>query len=150
MIPALSSGSLAIAAFAQTLLHSFWQCLVLAAALWLVLRLLPRASSSLRYGACCAALCAMPVASVLTFCWLLAAPRAIEAMAAQAAGSHFDLGLALSCAWALGCATMLLRLGLGVTHLGRMVKRARPIEPQWQAQVDALALRLGLSRHVAL
>jgi soluble lytic murein transglycosylase-like protein len=150
MIPALGSGSTAFAAFAQTLLHSLWQCLVIAAALWLVLRLLPRAGSSLRYGACCAALTAMPGASILTFCWLLASPRALEVVAAPAAGSQLDLSLALSCAWALGCATMLFRLGLGVTHLGRQVKRARPIESRWQAHVDGLALRLGLRRHVAL
>jgi hypothetical protein len=93
----------------------------------------------------------MPFASLVTFGWLLASPsRAIESVAAPAAGSHFDFGLALSCAWALGCATMIVRLGLGVTHLGRMVKRAGPIEGPWQAHVDALRGRLGLRRHVRL
>ncbi|MET0412287.1 MAG: transglycosylase SLT domain-containing protein, partial [Polyangiaceae bacterium] len=151
MIPPIIAGSPAVAAFAQTLLHSSWQCLLIAAALWLVLRMLPRAGSSLRYGACCAALAAMPPASVVTFWWLLVSPPpAIESIAAPGADSHFDFGLAASGAWALGCATMLVRLGLGVTHLGRMVKRAQPIEAQWQAHVDALALRLGLRRHVAL
>ncbi|HWO11894.1 MAG TPA: transglycosylase SLT domain-containing protein [Polyangiaceae bacterium] len=151
MTPLIVAGSPAVAAFAQTLLHSSWQCVLIAATLWFVLRALPRADSSLRYAACCAALAAMPIASSVTFWWLLASPPpAMQAVAAAAAGSHFDVGLALSGAWALGCATMLARLALGVTHLGRLVKRAAPIEGPWQAHVDALALRLGLRGRVRL
>jgi soluble lytic murein transglycosylase-like protein len=151
MSPSILARSPAVAAFAQTLLHSSWQSLLIAAALWFVLRALPRSGSSLRYVACCAALTAMPVVSIVTFCWLLAAPPlGVGSGAALAAGSPFELSLALSGAWALGCATMLVRLGLGITHLGRMVRRASPSEEQWQAYVDALARRLGLHRHVRL
>lgn len=151
MSPSSVARSPAVAALAQTLLHSSWQCLLIAAALWFVLRTLPRANSALRYGACCAALAAMPIASIVTFCWLLASPsRVVDSVAAPTSASHIELSLALSGAWALGYATMLVRLGLGVTHLGRIVKRAGPIEGAWQAHVDALALRLGLRRHVRL
>lgn len=55
-------ASPAVAAFAQTLLHSSWQCLLIATALWFVLRALPWARSSFRYGACCTAVAAMPIA----------------------------------------------------------------------------------------
>lgn len=151
MTPALITASAAVAAVAQTLLHSIWQCLLIAGALWLVLRMLPRAGSSLRYGACCAALLAMPLASLGTFGWLLAGPAVgLEIPVAPAADRQLDFALALSGAWALGCAAMLVRLVLGVTHLGRMVERAGPLEGAWQARVDALARRLRLQRHVAL
>jgi beta-lactamase regulating signal transducer with metallopeptidase domain len=145
------AGSPAVAAFAQSLLHSSWQCLLVAAALWFVLRVLPRGGSALRYGACCAALAAMPIASFVTFCWLLAASSpAVASVTAPAASGHLDLSLASSGAWALGCVTMLVRLAFGVTHLERIVKRAGPVEGPWQAHVDALARRLGLRRHVRL
>jgi beta-lactamase regulating signal transducer with metallopeptidase domain len=150
MNPSLVARSPAVAAFAQTLLHSSWQCLLIAAALWFVLRTLPRGGSALRYGACCAALAAMPIAASVTFCWLLASPPPVVHSVAPAAGRHFELSLALSGAWALGCATMIVRLGLGVTHLERMLKRAGPIDGPWQAHVDTLARRLGLHRHVRL
>jgi soluble lytic murein transglycosylase-like protein/Zn-dependent protease with chaperone function len=151
MSPAIAAGSPVIAAFAQALLHSSWQCLLIAAALWLVLQALPRAASALRYGVCCAALAAMPLAALVMFCWLLASPPSgLGSVAAPVASSHFELSLAASAAWSLGCATMLARLGLGVSHLGRIAKRAGPVEGPWQTQVDTLARRLGLRRPVRL
>ena len=86
MTAALLASSPAVAAFARTLLHSSWQGLLIAAALGLVLRALPRARSSARYAASCAALAAMPLASAVTF-WrsFVAEPRAFESGAALAA-----------------------------------------------------------------
>jgi beta-lactamase regulating signal transducer with metallopeptidase domain len=151
MTPLSLAASPVAAALAQTLLQSSWQCLLIAGALWFVLRALPRSSSLFRYGACCAALAAMPSVSIVTLWRLLAsAPPALESLSAPAVGNQFDVGLALSGAWAVGCASMLVRLALGVTHLGRMVKRAGPLDGQWQASVDALAPRLGLRRRVRL
>lgn len=141
----------AIAALAETLLHSLWQCSLIAAALWFALRALPRARSSLRYGACCAALASMPSTSIATFVRLLAAePPAREAFAAPTSDAPVDFSLLLCGAWALGCAAMLVRLGLGVTQLGRMLERAAPLEGAWQARLDRLARRLGLRRRVRL
>lgn len=151
MNPTLLAGSGAVAALAQTLLHTSWQCLLIAAALWSLLRTLPRAASSLRYGACCAALAAMPLASLATFGWLFLSPsHPLEPVIAPAAGGEVDVGLVTCGVWGLGCATMLVRLGLGVRQLRRMVTRAVPIEGSWQAHVEALAERLGLRRQVRL
>jgi beta-lactamase regulating signal transducer with metallopeptidase domain len=153
MNPSSVVASPAVPAFALALLHSSWQCMLIAAALWFMLRALPRAGSSLRYGACCVALGGMPIASMATFCWLLASPSPSPAtafVATPVAGGHFGFSLALSGAWALGCVTMSVRLGLGLTHLGRIVKRAGPLEGPWQAHVDVLARRLGLRRPVRL
>ncbi len=146
-----SSGSAAVTALAQALLHSSWQCALIAAALWLLLPALPRAAASARYGACCAALAAMPLASMATFWRLLASPpRTIALPLGPAGESHFDVSLALSGGWALGCTTMLVRLLLGLTHLGRTLRRAEPIEGPWRGRVHALAERLGLRRPVRL
>lgn len=151
MNPPVVTGSAVVTALAQTLLHSSWQCALIAGALWLVLRALPRAESSLRYGACCAALITMPLSAVATFWSLLASsPHAVAPLASVVTDSRFDFALALSLAWALGTTTMLVRLLLGVTQLGRMVKRAAPLEAPWQAHVDALAHSLGVRRHVRL
>lgn len=145
------AGSALVAVFARTLLHSSWQCLLIAAALWLVLWALPRASATLRYAACCAALVAMPLSSIATFCWLGAwSPQAVGSITLSAAGGPLDVALAASVAWALGSATMLARLVLGAAHLGRMVKRGVPLEARWQAQLVTLARRLGVRQRVAL
>jgi soluble lytic murein transglycosylase-like protein len=139
-----------VTAFAQTLLHSSWQCLLIAAALWLVLRMLPRARAELRYAACCSALAAMPGVALVTFWRFATSPLALETLVAPTAGDRIDIGLVVSVAWALGCATMLARLALGVTHLQRVVKAAAPLYGPWQALLDDLALRIGLRRHVRL
>lgn len=146
----VGAGSPALAALAETLLHSSWQCSLIAAALWLVLQTLPRARAALRHAACCAALAAMPGASIVTFVRLASRSPELEPWAAPASGAAIDFSLVLCGAWALGCAVMLVRLGLGVTHLGRLLERAAPLEQAWQARLDALARRLGIRRRVRL
>ncbi|MCE5187524.1 MAG: M48 family metalloprotease [Planctomycetaceae bacterium] len=49
------------------LVHFLWQGLAAAAAMWILLKLLTKASSAMRYAAACAGLCLMTAAPIVTF-----------------------------------------------------------------------------------
>ncbi len=161
---------LLIRALGMGLLHSLWQCAVIGAVAWLGLRALRRASPQARYVLACMALAACvlwPAAEV----WRqlsIAMPHASDAtatthMPAHAIRSLFT-GLAdidrpsdmpsmantalpwLVAMWATGACLMLLRLVAGLRWVHRLRRDARDCEDRaWQARLDRLAQRFGLS-----
>jgi beta-lactamase regulating signal transducer with metallopeptidase domain len=147
MIDTLSGSSLAQAAV-LALVHFLWQGVSIAALLAAALVLLPRAHAAERYAACCIALGAMLLAPLVTLSLLLAEPA--PRMAAIAAPPLLSVSPLVLCVWAAGCLFSSARLLVGLGRLGRLVRRAQPVDEIWQQRLAKLGERLGLVRRVRL
>jgi bla regulator protein BlaR1 len=154
MNPESLANTALVHALGWSLLHFLWQGVLIAAALELALAALPRAHSSARYAACCAALTALLVAPLVTLGLALAAspvltrPIGPRGLGTTPSGSY--LFLAMVGVWALGSATMTARLVLGVSHLRGRVERAGAVDGPWAQRLAELARRIGLRRRVQL
>lgn len=149
--------SFEVQAAAWALLHFIWQGGALAALLWLVLALVPRAQAALRYTAACCALGLLALCPPATFVYLLAQPPPAAALVApaelvpQLPGTYRAyLAAVLLAAWALGSGLMTLRLLLAVAALRRLVACATVASEHWQWQLEQLARRLRLRQRVQL
>ncbi len=145
------------AALAPALLHSIWQLALVAVLASLGFNALAGASSRARHALGMACLLAMLLVPLATF-WLhwqppAAAPAGLaEAGDAAVLPSWRDgLMLVLALLWLAGAVAMLLRQ-LGGWRLLRGIE-AQPFSTlpvHWQARVDALAVALGIARHVSV
>ncbi|QPF71528.1 hypothetical protein G8A07_00395 [Roseateles sp. DAIF2] len=146
------AAELFVPALGWALLHFVWQGLAIGAVAALLLRLLRRAGPQRRYAVCALALLACLALPLAHLGWLLSGdegrvmnplpPAWLLALGAQLP--------ALVTAWSLGVGLMSLRLGLGLAWVARRRREAEPAPAHWQARLDALARRLGLTRPVPL
>ena len=159
-----------VPALAGALLHFLWQGLLVGLLAWFALALLRDARPQARYAVACLALLAcvaMPAWSVVQAFFedgavrdgSVAAPAALVASAlAEPAGAFgaglawpFDAGPWIVAAWAAGAGTLSLRMACGWLWVRRLCRVAQAdADGRWQACVDRLSPRLGISRKVAL
>ncbi|MGY0611569.1 M56 family metallopeptidase [Luteimonas sp. A501] len=151
-------------ALASALLHSLWQCTLLAGAAWLALAALSRSSAALRHTVAMGFLLAMvaaPASTLLCF-WTLPAARintgwlpVISAPQADAVGGFVQqsshVAALVTLFWLAGVGVMLLRRFGGL----RMVRslEERPCErlpAEWQQRMDAMRRALGIGRTVVV
>lgn len=145
------------------LLHSLWQCALIAAIAAVALRALRHASPQARYAVSCwaLALCVLwPAATVVEA--LLGATSAtmpeasarsdagtaiVARFAASDGGDEFAAWLPwLVALWAAGVAAMLLRLGGGLRWVAHLRRSARTVaDPVLQSRLDRLAAHFGLN-----
>lgn len=133
-------------AWGWALLNFIWQGAVIGAVALLLLTLMRGASARWRYAVC---------AHSLLLCLGLPLGQCLDFTPAQ---TGLDAALpplaeqmpALVGAWALGAALMLARLALGLAWVARARQRSTPAPAEWQARLDALARRLGLTRRISL
>ncbi|MDP2877362.1 MAG: M56 family metallopeptidase [Holophaga sp.] len=153
-----------------TVFHALWQLVVLGLLAWVGLVLLRRYASTTRYGFACAVLSMMVIAPVVTF--FLIQPATIVSptqvlqievgglTAAPVLGTEGLRGLFLrirdvapwmAILWSLGALVMLARLTGGIWWLDRTYRaQSRPVAEPWQAALNQVALRMGLTRGVRL
>ena len=161
-----------VPALGQALLHFLWQGALIGALAALALQALREARPQLRYAVACLALLACVLAPLATLLaqWpatsaaattgsltLLPAldaaptrPTMLHALAPQG----FDLQPLLPsivAMWAAGTFVMSLRIVLGLAWLRRVRNAPQsPLQPAWQARLDAIAVHFGLRRGVQL
>jgi len=147
------------------LFHALWEGALIGLMAWVALALLRHRSPQARYRWACASLAAMVLAPALTFAALgsadpapvLAIPEAMVWASPITEGGGFSLIRSsqflpwFALVWILGAAFMLLRLGGGLWWLDRIyLAQARPAPSNWEAALQRLAARMGLSRRVRL
>ena len=141
-----------------TLLHFVWEGALVALALALVLPFVRR-SARARYALACLALGCLVAAPLATYRALAPAasfvvgPSRVVATPGQAylaeAAPYQPLLPSLVTAWAFGVAVLSVRLGARLVGIERWRRRhARPVEPEWQERVDALARGMGIRRAI--
>lgn len=171
MIAALSAFT---ATLGWALVHFLWQGLLVGLAAALALALLGNARPQARYAVACAALAlclALPLATMLRGPVATDAPSlAVDAGSASASTDVIErLRLPLAentrawrerlqpalpgivALWSLGAALFALRMALGLAWVSRAAgPRHGRTHHYWQAQLDALAERMQLTRRVVL
>lgn len=135
-----------IGAWGWALLHFLWQGVVIGLVAALLLTLLRGAPARWRYAVC---------ALGLALCLVLPLLQCLDAVPSDTdfIGELSPLAAqmpALVGAWALGAGLMFGRLGLGLAWVARARRRSEPAPAEWQARLDALARRLGVTRRVSL
>ncbi len=148
-----ASGNSAVAALGWVLLHALWQVALITGAAAIALRTLRRATPQARYAVCAVALSACLVVPVVHGWWLLQPSGQWAddgALLPPPLGWMVDHLPVLVQAWASGVGLMSLRLGLGLMWIARCRQRAVAAPAAWQARLDDLRHRLGLSRAVPL
>lgn len=138
--------TLFISAWGWALLNFIWQGLVIGAVAALLLALLRGAPARWRYAVC---------AFSLALCLLLPLVQCLDVAPSDTdlIGELSPLAEqmpALVGAWALGAGLMFGRLALGLAWVARARRRSTAAPAEWQARLDALARRLGLTRPVRL
>lgn len=161
-LTSLLDGNLAFAT-TWTLLHSLWQCGLIALLLWLWLRLNRNLSASSRYTASCLALVACSLASVGTFWQLYHSAVAAESLVASGVNLWYSNPLLEQLYRTLNRQTELILslwtlgfLGQSVTYLRNILQvrylrqSARPATNLWTNRTRHLAERLQIPRPVAI
>ena len=99
---------------ALSLMHTLWQGALVAAFLWLLLRMIPARRANLRYGLCLFALFELLVSGLATWGWLeIRQTRSVveQTVAAQEPSAWLaSLSTVLVWTWIIGMSFMLLRL----------------------------------------
>lgn len=147
----------ALSALVFALLHSLWQCALLAAAAALTLRAMARASAAARHTVAMLFLILMvlaPVAQIVMY-WQADAPlngALLPALfAPQLAAIGIDtsvLTTIVASMWLAGALLQLSRYAAGLRSIGAMTGEDAP--PAWRARVDQLALALNIAGAVAV
>lgn len=152
-------------ALAMALLHSLWQCAVLAAIAALILHGLKRQSAALRHTIGMGFLLAMaglPAWQFVQF-WLqpvvdvnrgilpaMTAPE-IDAVSGVFVQQSNGWPALLSVLWLFGVSLMLLRHLGGLWWVGWLERRKfQPLSPEWQQHVEALQRTLRITRKVVV
>src|SRR5579863_4692076 len=157
-----------MSAFAWTLIHFLWQGVIIAALLWVALRLTRRASAKVRYVVACGAMAVMFGSAVGTLCWLTgegnpqvdsAALNSVPAIGAEPAmetGPAGPTGTRISqylpwlvYLWMGGVLALSIRTGAGFVVAQRLKRReARPLNGVWQERFVRLVQRLDVASTV--
>ena len=162
-------------ALGWTVIHSFWQALLLAFILLIIRFSWQKKSATRRYLAANALLWAQLFVSVITFLWLLQPLQTemtvtVDAEAVQQISvevqsdvtvlstpfsfftDYFDEHLPLIiCMWLAGLAFFLLRLLGGLAYVQHLRHyRVSPMPLQWNEKLADLTKRLGLNKPVGL
>ncbi|MBK9259064.1 MAG: peptidoglycan DD-metalloendopeptidase family protein [Polyangiaceae bacterium] len=148
-----------VRALLTTLLHFIWQGVVIAAALWIVLAILPKRDSSARHAAACTALLLMAAAPVATF--FAIDPGQPGASIDMATTIEFDLAataqpslaevvtVAMLATWLAGVIAMSLRLFGGLWHLRSIIRHhASMLDAALTSRLEQLARRMDIGRRV--
>ncbi len=139
-----------VAALGWALLYVVWQALLLGAGTAIALWLLRGVDARARYAVCACALLlclCIPVAHLL---YLLTQATPSPSLATLPAAALQAWMPSLVLAWSAGVALMSLRLLLGLAWVGRLRRQAVAAPGDWQARLDALALRMGLQPSIPL
>ena len=162
-------------ALGWTVIHSFWQALLLAFILLVIRFSWQKKSATRRYLAANALLWTQLLVSVITFLWLLKPQQTemivtVDAEAAQYISvevqsdvavlstpisfftDYFDEHLPLIiCMWLAGLAFFILRLLGGLAYVQHLRHyRVSPMPLQWNEKLTELTKRLGLAKPVGL
>ncbi|MGN6150772.1 MAG: M56 family metallopeptidase [Lysobacteraceae bacterium] len=157
---------------ARALLDFIWQGAIVGLLAWLALALLRNARPQWRYAVACLALLACAVLPIAGLLFAIGATgdasmpagtpaTAITDAAIAAPALHAGAAFALPtpppasmawlvALWASGAGLLSLRMLGGALWLRRLCREAHGEAGAWQARVDALAVRLGVRRPVAL
>jgi beta-lactamase regulating signal transducer with metallopeptidase domain len=154
-----------VTALAAALLHSLWQCAVLAAAADAMLRLLHRRSAALRHAAGMGFLVSMALVPAWAFLRGLSLKpggiqRGILGVAAiPPLGSASDVlartisnwAAPLCAVWIVGVVVMLVRQVGGLWWIDRLDRRVvHELPPKWLERLHALQHTMGISRAIVV
>ena len=169
----------ALEALGLTLLHSFWQGLVLMILLWALLRLIRQEKANLRFGLAMAALFLLLCTFAGTFFyeWESLEPVVItaqevtsvdfpltelsvkpveptlwEQVQREANALFFQLSenaVWMAGLWLLGSLFFSARLGLGLWQVHQLRKQREPFSEHWQQIATGLQQKLGIRRKVS-
>jgi bla regulator protein BlaR1 len=152
-----------VSSVGMTLLHFVWQGALIGCATAVALIAMRNARPEQRYAVACTGLLlclawpALELAARLSGDSAgIAAVRMTGRMLAGAGAAdarvlgwlYGKLPQVVLC-WAACCAVLTLRMGLGLLWIGRVANRHAG-DPQWQARLSAMALRIGVTREVRL
>ncbi|GAA5074289.1 M56 family metallopeptidase [Lysobacter panacisoli] len=164
----MSELDLLVPALGRVLLHFLWQGVLIGLIAAVALHALRHARPQMRYAVACVAMLTCVVVPAISLAMQLWAGDASAATLApggapstalrmrftEVAPLRSQLELALPwivLAWSAGACALSLRMGVGLLWVQRLRATPQGAEhPRWQARVDALAARFGLSRRVAL
>jgi|GEM_PF-2913493 len=147
MLPFLSNVQ--VHHVALSLLHTLWQGALVAAVLWLLLRMIPARRANLRYGLCLFALFELLVSGLTTWGWLeiRQTQSIVEQVATQEPNAWLaSLSTVLVWTWIIGMDFMLLRLIFSYSQVRQLHRSAEQASGQIRQLVDRVADRVGLSR----
>ncbi|MBV8222424.1 MAG: HEAT repeat domain-containing protein [Candidatus Eremiobacteraeota bacterium] len=117
------------------ILNSLWEALALALLAWLVLRLVPRANASLRYGLWCVALAAVLLLPVVALHAGAGAPAGGGSGADPAVAMPQRFAQFLFALWYVVATVLVLRLIVSYVRLQELKASARPLSPLYQLRV---------------
>jgi beta-lactamase regulating signal transducer with metallopeptidase domain len=154
---------------ATTLLHSLWQGTLVAAVLFVALKVIPRSAATLRYGWGVAAMALLVVSMAITFLSSFElAPTAVEYQLGAQVGSEHGMAEASAFAssteemvgswqiwavlgWMVGAGIFSLRLGGAWWGVRQLRAQSLPVaDGDMLRCFERLRARLGISRHVIL
>lgn len=160
--------TLLVLALGRALLHFLWQGAVIGMLAAVLLHILRDARPQLRYAVACLAMLACALVPAIGIAWQLmqsgdagvyavagsAAPPAPALVTAATGLSAWRIDDALPwivALWASGACALSLRMAMGVWWIQRLCAAPQhAMQPDWQARLDALSVRFGLTRPVAL
>lgn len=142
--------------------HFVWQGVIIGAALWFVLAILPKHHAKARHAAACTALLLMALAPAVTFflAYQALAPIAIAipenlpvtdplALVERPLSNAEWVMVTLFAIWFVGVWFMLVRLFGGLWRLRSILTHhARPLDGPWSLRAKNLARRAGISRRI--
>ena len=152
-------------ALATALLHSLWQCMLLALIAAATLRMLNRRSAALRHTAGLGFLLAMASLPAWTFLAIWSRPIGVNTSSVAPEAATPPIGLAhgglvpstselaagLCALWLVGVALMLLRYAGGLWWIGQLERRELPgLTPEWQVRLETLQRTMGGTRKIAV
>ncbi|MEO6234068.1 MAG: cytochrome c oxidase assembly factor Coa1 family protein [Thermomonas sp.] len=152
-------------ALATALLHSVWQCSLLALIAAVALGALSKHSAATRHTVALGVLTAMVLVPLATFFRILGAPAAtratgwlpaltpseLDAATGQFVQQSNSLAAVLALLWLCGVGVMLLRRFAGWRLLATLDRKHYPGLPaDWQLRLDTLRGAMGVTRRVAV
>ncbi len=132
------------------ILNSLWEAIALALIAWLVLRAVPRANASLRYGLWCVALLAVLVLPVIALYAGSAPPAAAAPSADPAVLVPQRFAQFLFALWYVVATILVLRLIVSYVRLQQLKASAQPVPPLYQHRVRRWLAATGGKRECRL
>lgn len=151
-----------------TLVHAWWQVLIILIVLKLVTRWIPTTKATLRYTLSVAAMVLAIAASITTFVFLFETPPiegtlstfSIQANAPVEATKASWLAMASNWVdhniiwlirfWILGFLISLIRVGMGLWYIDHLRRKSVAVDPRWQDLITELIERLKIPKVVVV